>query len=261
MKKVVIQAAMAGLALFAGQFATPAKAEDASDRLSLTATLGVVSEYYFRGISQAYSSDDIKPAVQPGFEGDMKITDNVTGYLGLWGSNVDFNNGTSAETDFLGGFRFTFDKAALDLGYIYYGYLENNASSQPYSEVKAVGSYDFGFAVPTVGAYYSPNYFGDSGSSLYVTGGVSVPIPVTQFEPKIVANVGHQSIDRNANFGAKDYMDWNVGLFATFFGVTAGLQYVDNNLDKSDAVNTTCRQTGTPCSAAAVLSLSYSYTF
>jgi uncharacterized protein (TIGR02001 family) len=260
MKKVVIQAAVVGLALFAGQFAAPAKAAD-NDRLSMTASVGVVSEYFFRGISQSLSDDSIKPAIQPGFEGDMKITDNVTGYLGLWGSNVDFNNGTSAETDFLGGFRFTYDKAALDLGYIYYGYLENHNSSQAYSEVKAVASYDLGFVVPTVGAYYSPNYFGDSGNSLYVTGGVSVPIPGVQFDPKIVANVGHQSIDKNANFGTKDYMDWNVGLFATFFGVTAGLQYVDNNLSKSDSPNTTCTSQGNPCSAAAVVSLSYSYTF
>src|SRR3546814_1189740 len=66
------------------------------------------------------------------------------------------------------------------LGYIYYGYLENNNSSQAYSEVKAVGSYDFGFVVPTAGIYYSPNYFADSGSATYVTGGVSVPIPVTE---------------------------------------------------------------------------------
>ena len=261
MKKVVIQAAMVGLALFAGQFAGTARAEDPADRFSLTASAAVVSEYYFRGISQALSNDSIKPAFQPGIEGDFKISDMVTGYAGLWGSNVDFNNGTSAETDMFTGFRFTFDKAALDLGYIYYGYLENNNSSQAYSEVKAVGSYDLGYVVPTVGAYYSPNYFNDSGKSLYLTGGVTVPIPVTEFEPKIVANVGHQSIDKNSNFGTKDYMDWNVGLYATFFGVTAGIQYVDNNLSKSDSPNTTCTSQGNPCSAAAVFSLAYSYTF
>lgn len=261
MKKVVFQAAVAGLALVAGQFAAPARAEDAADRLSMTLSAAVVSEYYFRGISQSYSKDDIKPAFQPGFEGDFKISDMVTAYAGLWGSNVDFNNGTSAETDAFTGFRFTMDKAALDLGYIYYGYIENKNSSQAYSEVKAVGSYDFGFAVPTAGVYYSPNYFGDSGKATYYTAGVSVPIPVTEFEPKIVANVGHQNIDKNANFGTKDYTDWNVGLFATFFGVTAGVQYVDNNLKDGDAANTTCRSDGKPCSAAAVVSLSYSYAF
>src|SRR3546814_13049816 len=86
------------------------------------------------------------------------------------------------------------DKAALDLGYIYYGYLENNNSSQAYSEVKAVGSYDFGFVVPTAGIYYSPNYFAASGSATYVTGGVSVPIPVTEIQPTIVSQGGHPTI-------------------------------------------------------------------
>jgi len=260
MKKVVIQAAIVGMALVAGQFAGQAKAED--DRFSLTASAAVVSEYYFRGISQAYSKDDIKPAFQPGLEGDMKITDFATGYLGIWGSNVDFNNGTSAEMDLFGGFRFTMDKAALDLGMIQYDYLgSDNAPNQPYHEFKAVGSYDFGFVVPTAGVYYSPAYFGGSGKATYVTGGVTVPIPYTEFSPKVVANVGHQSVEKNATWGTKDYMDWNVGLYATFFGVTAGLQYVDNNLDDGDAANTTCRSDGKPCSAAAVLSLSYSYAF
>src|SRR3546814_4981358 len=68
MKKVVIQAAVVGLVLFAGQFAGTARAEDPADRFSLTASAAVVSEYYFRGISQSLSTDDIKPAFQPGVE-------------------------------------------------------------------------------------------------------------------------------------------------------------------------------------------------
>src|SRR3546814_8829422 len=73
MKKVVIQAAVVGLALFAGQFAGTARAEDPADRFSLTASAAVVSEYYFRGISQSLSTDDIKPAFQPGVEAGFKI--------------------------------------------------------------------------------------------------------------------------------------------------------------------------------------------
>ncbi|WP_341705835.1 TorF family putative porin [Ferrovibrio sp.] len=263
MKKVVFQAALVAAALVAGQalIAGQARAAD-EDRFSLTASLGVVSEYYFRGISQAYSKDDIKPAIQPGLEGEMKITDYASGYLGVWGSNVDFNNGTDAEADLYGGFRFSFGDAGLDLGMIHYHYLDQpDASHLSFNEFKAVASYDFGFAAPSLGYYYSPDYFGASGNASYVTAGVSVPLPVTDFSPEIRANVGHQAIEKNATWGTKDYMDWNIGIFATFFDFTVGLQYVDNNLKKADAANTGCRSTGDPCSAAAVLSVAYSYSF
>lgn len=256
MSKFISRAAAVALVL---SVAAPAVAED---RLSVTATLTGVSEYYFRGISQSYGNSDIKPAIQPGVEGAFKITSDLTGYIGMWGSNVDFNNGTSAETNFLGGFRYTLDKLTLDLGTIRYSYLDTDeAPAQDFTEYKLLGAYDFGFAIPSAGAYYTNEFFGQAGEATYLTAGVAIPIPVTEFSPKIVANVGRQAIETNTDFGTKDYIDWNVGLYATFFGVTAGIQYVDNNLKKADAVNTVCRSVGDPCSAAAIFSLSYAYTF
>ncbi|HEX6956770.1 MAG TPA: TorF family putative porin [Ferrovibrio sp.] len=249
MKKVVFQAALLAMALIAGQ----ARAED--DRLSATATLGAVSEYYFRGISQT----DGSPAIQPGIEGDFQINDTVSGYLGLWGSNVNFHNGTKAEVDVTGGFRFTFDKLGFDLGVVRYEYLDtDNAPNQPYTELKLLGSYDFGYVIPVAGVYMSNDYFNGSGRSIYYTAGVTVPIPVTQFEPRLVANIGHQVIDDNAAFGTPDYTDWNVGLFASYWGFTAGIQYVDNNLSSSECFG---GGNGSLCAAAVIASLSYGITF
>ncbi|MFN4311932.1 MAG: TorF family putative porin [Ferrovibrio sp.] len=252
MNKFVMRAAFAALALTA---ATPAMAED---RLSLTLTPAVVSEYYFRGISQT----DGHPAFQLGGEGAFKINDTYTGYLGFWGSNVDFNNSVSAETDLLGGFRASFDKLSLDLGMIRYMYLDqpSNNDTFNFTEVKLTAAYDFGFAIPSAGIYYSPNFQLDSGDATYLTAGVTVPLPVTQFEPKIIANIGQQTIDKPENFfgtGNTDdkYLDWNIGLFASYWGFTAGLQYVDSDLKKSHCAN------GSNCGPAAVVSLSYAYSF
>ena len=252
MKKFVLRAALAAMAV---TVAAPAMAED---RMTLTLTPALVSEYYFRGISQS----DGHPAFQLGGEGAFKINDTVTGYLGFWGSNVDFNNSVSAEADLLGGFRFTFDKLSLDAGLIRYNYLDqpSNADTYNFTEAKLVAAYDFGFAIPTAGVYYSPNFQLDSGNSTYLTAGVTVPVPVTQFEPKIIANIGQQSIDKPQNFfgaGNTDdkYLDWNIGLFASYWGFTAGLQYVDSDLKKSHCAG------GANCGPAAVLSLSYAYTF
>src|SRR3546814_6610597 len=70
-----------GLALVAGQFTGTARAEDPADRFSLTASAAVVSEYYFRGISQSLSDDDIKPAFQPGVEAGFKRSEEHTSEL------------------------------------------------------------------------------------------------------------------------------------------------------------------------------------
>lgn len=252
MKKFALRAALAVLALTA---AAPVMAED---RVSLTLTPAVVSEYYFRGISQT----DGHPAFQLGGEGAFKINDTLTGYLGFWGSNVDFNNSVSTEIDLLGGFRATFDKLSLDLGLIRYNYLDqpSTANNYNFTEGKLTAAYDFGFVIPSAGIYYSPEFQLNSGDATYLTAGVTVPLPVTEFEPKIVANIGQQSIDKPQNFfgtGNTDdkYLDWNVGLFASYWGFTAGVQYVDSDLKKSHCAG------GQNCGPAAVLSLSYAYSF
>lgn len=249
MKKVVFRAAAVALALSSA----PAFA---ADEVSLSASVTGVSEYFFRGISQS----DSNPALQAGLEGSMDITEGLSGYLGIWGSTVDFNNGTDAEIDFYGGFRYAIGDLGFDLGAIRYHYVDDPATSNyDFTEFKLLASYDFGFMAPSAGIYYSPQYYGGSGTAVYYTAGVTVPIPVTEFEPRIVANVGRQTIDNNSRWGTEDYVDWNIGLFASYMGFTAGIQYVDNNIDTNDAANTSCT-TGV-CEAAAVVSLGYSYSF
>lgn len=242
MKKVVFGAAMA-----AALMATPALAQDS--KLGATVGAAVVSDYYFRGISQT----DNGPAIQGSAELNYAINDNYTIYRGVWASSVDFNNGTDAEVDLLAGVRATYDKLGLDLGVIRYLYVDKPSNADMnYTEYKLVGTYDFGYVVPTAGVYYSPEFFSNSGDAYYVTAGVAVPIPVTEFEPKFVANVGKQYIDDNAAADLKDYVDWNVGVFASYWGFTAGVQYVDNNLSDTDC---------DVCRAGVVFSLAYSYTF
>ncbi len=249
MTKVLFRAALVALGLAA---AAPAMAADAN--LGATVSAGVVSDYRFRGISQT----DKDPAFQASAEGTLGVNDWLTIYAGLWGSSVDFNNGTNAEVDAYGGFRGTFDKLGLDLGFIRYIYTGNGSvDSQNFTEFKLGGSYDFGFVLPSAAVYYSQDYFGNSEDAVYYTAGVAIPIPVTEFSPTIKANIGQQHIDKPRNFGiTKDkYIDYNIGLFATYWGFTAGVQYVDTNLSKTECGGLTT------CESAAVFSLNYAYTF
>lgn len=245
MKKILFGAAF----LAAAVLAAPAIAADPS----VTLSVGAVSDYTFRGISQT----DGEPAVQGGAELSLPTSDWLSIYAGVWGSSVDFNNGTTAEVDAYGGFRGTFDKLGVDLGFIRYFYTGNANGSLDFTEYKAAASYDLGYVLPSTAIYYSPDYTLNSGNSVYYTAGVSVPIPLTEFSPAIRANVGRQHIDNNAAFGITEdsYIDWNIGLFASYWGFTAGVQYVDTNLSKAE-----CGGLST-CEPRAVVSLGYSYTF
>lgn len=246
MKKIMFGAAV----MAAGLLTAPAMAADPSVSLSA----GVVSDYTFRGISQT----DEEPALQAGAEVSVPANDWLSIYGGVWGSNVDFNNGTELEIDGYGGLRGTFDKLGVDVGVIRYIYTgSNEPDALDYTEGKLAVSYDFGVAVPSAAIYYSPEFYNDSGTAVYYTAGVSVPIPVTDFSPTIKANVGKQTLDDEAAFGiTKDsYIDWNIGLFASYWGFTAGVQYVDTNLSKTE-----CGGLDT-CDARAVFSLGYSYSF
>lgn len=244
MKKVVFGAA----ALAAALMATPVLAQQKSP-LGATVGAAVVSDYYFRGISQS----DNGPALQGNAELNYAITDNYTIYGGVWASTVDFGDSTDAEVDLLAGVRATYDKLGIDLGVIRYLYVDKpSGADMNYTEFKLVGTYDFGYVIPTAGVYYSPEFAFNSGDSYYVTAGATVPLPVTSFDPKIVANVGKQYIDDNEAYGLKDYVDWNIGLFASYWGFTAGVQYVDNNLNDDDC---------DVCRPGVVFSLAYSYTF
>jgi uncharacterized protein (TIGR02001 family) len=133
------------------------------------------------------------------------------------------------------------------------------ANSYDYWETALTLNYDFGFVVPSVGVNYSPNFFGNSGEAVYYTAGVKVPLPFVPFDTRILANVGKQYIKKNATFGTPDYMDWNVGIFATFYGFDVGVQYVDTNLSKTECF------AGGPaedlCKARPVFSLGRTFTF
>jgi uncharacterized protein (TIGR02001 family) len=255
MTKFAFRAALVALGLMA---TAPAMAADNTfGPLGVALNAGVVSDYRFRGISQS----DKNPAFQAGAEATVTANDWLTPYLGLWGSSVDFNNGTTAEIDAYGGLRGTFDKLGLDLGFIRYNYTGRAApEAQDFTEIKLGVSYDFGFALPSAAVYYSPEYFNNSGTGVYYTAGVAVPIPVTEFSPTIKANIGKQTLDVPANFfgtgATKDnYIDYNIGLFATYWGFTAGVQYVDTNLSRRD-----CGGLNT-CESGVVVSLNYAYSF
>jgi uncharacterized protein (TIGR02001 family) len=224
MFKLKTIAAACGIALTAS--ALPVMAQDAEPAAepeevhSVSANLGLVSDYRFRGISQT----DRDPAIQGGFD----YTYNPASiYVGTWASNVadDGFAGANFEWDVYGGWRPTFGDFTLDAGVLYYAY-PNSDPSQDTLEFKLGGTYDFGVVATSVTGFYSDDWF-NTGDAYRVELGASIPLPA---DFALTAKFGWNEFDKSVKKGGlPDYQDWSIGLTYAIGGATLGVSYVDTS--------------------------------
>lgn len=215
----------------------PAFAAEESIPGDFSTTIGFVSEYSFRGLSQS----DEHPALQ----GSIDWSHESGFYAGVWGSNVDFNDDdeASVEADIYAGYSGELEGFTYDLGAIYYAY-PGADSELDYDFVEAALSlgYDFDVAAVSTAVNYSPDYFAGSGDATYLAAYVDVPLAFMPFDTKLSGNVGHQWIDDNDAFGVEDYMDWGIGLSTNIEGFDVGLKYIDTDLDETEDCADGCEE-------------------
>jgi uncharacterized protein (TIGR02001 family) len=216
--KLAICAATASLALGGAAYAQ-----------DVSFNVGVASDYVYRGVSQTDEGAQLF--------GGADFSSGIF-YAGAWASNVDFGDGTDAEYDFYAGVKPTAGPVSLDLGVIYYGYLNDpTGSDYAFWEVKAAASVPAGPATLGAAVYYSPEFFGGIGDATYVEVNGSVS-PAEKWT--LSAALGNQSFDIGG-----DYSTWNVGVGYAFNDtISADLRYHDNDL--------AC---GTICDSRVTLSL------
>ncbi|TVR84475.1 MAG: hypothetical protein EA405_01540 [Rhodospirillales bacterium] len=228
---------------------------------TISANVTLATDYTFRGISQT----DEEPAIQGGF--DYEVETGLLGtsaYLGIWASNVDFNDGDEAsiEVDLYGGFAGAVAGIGWDVGFIYYAY-PGAASSLDYDfwEVTTGLSYSPLDRVEVGVRYnYSPDYFGGSGAGHFVEGALSVDLPLP--EPmatrglglSLDGSIGHQWIGGNDTFGTPDYLTWSIGASLSYKFLSLGVAYVDTDLSKSECFGRTDL-----CGARAIGTLTASF--
>jgi uncharacterized protein (TIGR02001 family) len=231
--------------------ATPAPAPaPAPAATPITANIGLVSDYRFRGISQTWK----RPAVQGGFD-----YAHASGwYLGVWGSNVSgnsYNNGAGLEMDLYGGFKAAVTEGVtLDLGalaYVYPGARMNRAPGVPsgdhydnvdlyaaltagnFSGKLSVAATDyFGLDGNTAGyAYFSAlTPAGSSKGSAYLdlNYGVDLGQGLTAS-----AHLGHLWV---RHYGDLSYTDWKLSLskpIESLGGLTLSAALVGTDADKA----------------------------
>lgn len=209
--KTAVLAVAASLAL-----AGAARAEDEGTEISFNA--GVASDYVFRGVSQT----DGKAQVFAGAD----LTSGIF-YAGVWTSNVDFGDSTSAEVDGYVGVTPTLGAVSLDFGALYYGYVnEPSGADYGYWEFKAAASVPAGPATLGAAVYYTPDYAGGIGDATYYEVNASGAI---NDHWTVSAALGEQTFDAGG-----DYTTWNLGLAYAFNDhVTLDVRYHDNDIDSA----------------------------
>jgi uncharacterized protein (TIGR02001 family) len=233
-----------GLAFGLGALAVssaPAMAEEKSGFPgSFSANISLTSEYYFRGLSQT----DDAPAIQGGFDYEVPLGKPVALYLGVWGSNVDFNeaagvDGATIEIDYYGGLRGSIGDTGVswDVGFIYYTYPGADSSlDYDFIEAQAALGYDFGVASVTASINYSPENFGESGTAFYPKLAVEVPVSGIK-DLTLSGHVAKQYIDKEAVFGSPDYVEWNFGIGYSVAGFDLAVNYTDTDISPSADAN------------------------
>ena len=83
---------------------------------AVSANVSFTSDYIWRGMTQTDA-----PAIQGGF--DFEAESGF--YAGIWGSNVNFNNGAGSELDYYFGYATEVGSVGVDVGYISYEYIDS----------------------------------------------------------------------------------------------------------------------------------------
>ncbi len=206
--------------------ATPVLAEDSPH--SLSANIGVVSNYIWRGVTET----DGDPAVQGGVD-----YDHSSGfYAGTWISNIDWGGSKpSYELDLYAGFGGEVGDFGYDLSTIYYAYPDvDDGGDADFWEIGASGTWK----IATLGVQYTVSGDADDApfdsGDIYWYGKLEFELPK---EFSIGATLGYYDFDATDSEG--DYAHWALGLSKEVgnFG-TFSLNYEQNDGGEDEVLAT-----------------------
>lgn len=198
----------------------------------IAGNVALTSDYKFRGISQ--SNGDW--AIQGGF--DIAWDNGI--YAGVWGSSVDFDTNDfgfdgSLELDGYAGWASDIsDNVGIDVGYMYYGYPGDEGDDGDYQEVYL----KFNLWDGGVGLVYSDDYYGGTGSFYYLSGDYSFGLGE---HLSLDLHAGYNDLKKNGGFldtRTDSYIDYSVGITASWLAVDWSLAWVGTDLDERDVFDT-----------------------
>lgn len=211
---VALATALTGTA-FAQDAAAPVEPEAF---VTFSGTVGVFSDYRFRGIS--LSDKDIV------LQGSLTATTKPGFFVSVWGSSIEQYAGAEQEIDLTLGWSGDVGGATLGGGII--GYFYPGGDNVDYYEVYGTVGGSFGPVGVTVGVNYAPeqnNLADDDNFYVYVSPSFAIPdTPLT-----LKGSIGYE--DGFFQGGTDSKIDWMIGADFTWKVLTFGVQYIDNDLN------------------------------
>jgi hypothetical protein len=247
--KYYVAAALASLAL-----STPAFAQDEpAGPFTVSGSVGLVSDYRFRGVSQT----DEEMAIQ----GGITISHESGFYAGTWGSNLagwGTFGGSSMELDLFGGYKADLGGATVDVGltwYMYPGGSDVTDFAEPYIKVSStvgpvgvLGGIAYAPKQRALGRWYAgsadyasgvPTFPNDKEDNLYIWGDLTAAVPETplSFRAHLGHSNGNSGLGPNGTSVAPTgkYWDWNLGADFAAGPVVLGVTYTDTSISASDS--------------------------
>lgn len=197
-------------ALIASAMVVTAPMVSADSPHEFSANAALSTDYMYRGGSQTNE--------QPAFSGGFDYAHSSGLYVGLWASNVDFGDSANIEIDYYGGIAGEFSNGiSWDIGGLYYQYpgvTDADDAGGDFDFFEVYGSLEYAISdvqlEPTIGTSfaYSPDYFGETGDSYYVTLDLGLSLP---YGIGLAFQYGNQMFDDEAAAGT-DYQHYSVGV-------------------------------------------------
>lgn len=248
----LVAASLLSTAALAQTPAAPAPA--ATPEHTVTANVGIFSEYLFRGIAQTAG----KPAVQGGF--DYAHSSGL--YAGTWASNIswleDFGaySRSSLEWDFYAGYKASIGDSdfSYDVGTLYYYY-----PGKRFPGVIKADTWELYGAIgwkwlSAKASYNLKDYFGARPTGAKTDGtwyvDLSAAYPVGESGVTLLAHYGILDVKNDASGDAKvSYDDWKLGASYTvpdgvLKGLEVGAYYSGTNAKKPFYTDLTGYDTG-----------------
>ena len=238
----------------------PARAQIAIGETGVTVTTSgtYASDYLFRGISQTRS--------RMAYQGASEAVHSSGVYVGGFISNVNFQGfDARQEIDVYGGYRVALAGFNVDfggIGYLYPGYNRPPGGLSPvldYAEIYAKAAREVGPVNLMASVNFSPNYFGRSGTGVYVEAGADWKTGV--WDVTLGGRFGYQWIQRNPVFGTPDYAWWSIGLSRDFAipnigTIAVSVGYYDTSISRGDCIFGTRQDI---CGARALGAISFKF--
>ena len=187
----------------------PAAAEVALD---LSANVGLVSDYRFRGLS--LSDRD------PAFQGGVDVNADIGLFAGAWGSTIADYGGAGVEVDFYGGYNGSaagFDYALTASAYLYPGGTDVN-----YLEFRLDGAREIGPVTLGAELSYVPRQRNTGTANHYVGASMGLAVPGAEGLAATVRGGREQGFYEGK-------WDWELGLAYTRGALAGSIAYVDSN--------------------------------